>query len=100
MSHPFLISSLIWQEMNLCRELIWRDPSDGLQYNRIEEIDRIYDFLVGLNPEFDVVRGRILGQRLIPSLMEVYSEIHLKEDCTSAMNTYATPTLLTLLFLV
>ena len=85
--------SLIWQEMDLCRELVWRDPTDGVQYSRIEENDRIYDFLAGLNPKFDVVRGRILGQRPIPSLMEVCSEIRLEEDRTSAMNISATPTI-------
>ncbi|TYK07795.1 Beta-galactosidase [Cucumis melo var. makuwa] len=50
-----------------------------------------YDFLIDLNPKFDVVRGRILGQRSIPSLMEVCFEIHLKEDRTSALNISTTP---------
>ncbi|KAA0048807.1 Beta-galactosidase [Cucumis melo var. makuwa] len=61
--------SLIWQEMDLCRELVWRDPTDGLQYSRIEEVDRIYDFLVGLNPKFDVVRGHILERGPLPVAM-------------------------------
>ena len=76
------------------RKLVWSNPSDGLQYSRIEEIDRIYDFLLGsLNPKFDIVQGRILGQRSIPSLMEVCSEIRLKEDRTSAISISATPTI-------
>ena len=80
--------------MNLCRKLLWNIPNGGVQYSRIEEIDRIYDVLsylnpkfdvvcghildniydvlADLNPKFDVVRGHILGQRL--SLMEVYSD--------------------------
>ncbi|KAL0557503.1 hypothetical protein IC582_006047 [Cucumis melo] len=80
--------SLIWQEMSLCR-----DPTNGLQYSRIEKVDRIYDFLTGLNPKFDVVRGHILGKRPIPSLMEVCSEICLEEDRTSAMNISTTPSI-------
>ncbi|TYK06446.1 Beta-galactosidase [Cucumis melo var. makuwa] len=64
---------------------------DDLQYSRMEEIDRIYGFLVGLNPKFDIVRGHILHQRPIPSLMEVYYEIRLEENCTSAMSILATP---------
>ena len=64
-----------------------------MQYSRIEEIEKIYDFLVGLNPKFDVVQGHILGQRSIPSLMEVYYEIRLKEDRTSAMSISTTPTI-------
>ena len=43
----------------------------------------MYVFLAGLNPKFNIVRGRILGQRsTIPSLMEVCFEIFLEEDCT------------------
>ncbi|KAA0062000.1 Integrase, catalytic core [Cucumis melo var. makuwa] len=38
------------QEMELCKELVWSNLSDDLQYSRIEEIDRISDFLAGLNP--------------------------------------------------
>ena len=79
--------------MDLCKELVWRDPTDGLQYSRIKEVDRIYDFLAGLNPKFDVIRGHILGQRPIPSLMEVCSEIRLEEDHTSAMNISTTPSI-------
>ena len=61
MLHSFLISSLIWQKMDLCTEQVWSSPSNGLQYSKIEEIDNIYDFRAGLNPMFDVVRGCILG---------------------------------------
>lgn len=49
--------SLIWQEMDLCREIAWDCPNDGIWYARIEEIDRIYDFLAGLNLKIDVVHG-------------------------------------------
>lgn len=61
-----------------------------IQYSRIEEVDRIYDFLVGLNLKFNVVHGRILGQGPTPSLMEVCSKVQLKEDRTSAMNILTT----------
>ena len=54
----FLINSLIWQKMDLYRELVWSSLNNGFQYSRIEEIDKIYNFHVGLNPKFDVVRGR------------------------------------------
>ncbi|KAL4030907.1 hypothetical protein IC575_009161 [Cucumis melo] len=77
----------------LTRNLLMQKTSlgDDLQYSRMEEIDRIYGFLVGLNPKFDIVRGHILHQRPIPSLMEVYYEIRLEENCTSAMSILATP---------
>lgn len=53
--------SLIWQETVLCRVIVWNCPREDIQHFRIEEIDRIYDFLAGFNFKFDVVRGHILG---------------------------------------
>ncbi|KAA0032806.1 glutathione S-transferase DHAR3 [Cucumis melo var. makuwa] len=64
-----------------------------ITYSRIKEIDKIYDFLAGLNPKFDIVRGHILGQRPIPSLMKVCYEIRLEEDRTSAMSISTTLTI-------
>lgn len=78
--------SLIWQEMDLCREIVWNYPCGGVQYSKFEEVDLIYNFLVGLNSKFDLARGRIIGQKLIPSLMEVCSEVWLEKDHTSAMD--------------
>ncbi|KAA0041977.1 uncharacterized protein E5676_scaffold306G002040 [Cucumis melo var. makuwa] len=52
--------------MDLFRELVWSSPSDGLQYSRIEEIDKIYDFFVGVNPKFDVVRECIKARGQFP----------------------------------
>ena len=40
--------------------------NDNVQYSRVAEIDRIYDFLAGLNSKFDIIRGRILGQDQFP----------------------------------
>ncbi|KAA0051253.1 Beta-galactosidase [Cucumis melo var. makuwa] len=71
--------------MDLCRETVWDTPNDGTQYAKLEEADRVYDFLAGLNPKFDTVYGRILGQRPLPSLMEVCFEVRLAEDRTNAM---------------
>ncbi|TYK00188.1 Copia protein [Cucumis melo var. makuwa] len=72
--------------MDLCRETVWDTPNDGTQYAKLEDADRVYDFLAGLNPKFDTVYGRILGQRPLPSLMEVCFEVRLEEDRTDAMS--------------
>ncbi|KAA0054973.1 Double-stranded RNA-binding protein 4 [Cucumis melo var. makuwa] len=47
----------------------------------------------GLNPKFDTVYGRILGQRPLSSLMEVCFEVRLEEDRTNAMCVPTTPTI-------
>ena len=72
--------------MDLCREIVWNCPNNGIQCSRIEKVARIYVILAGLNPKFDIVRKHILGQRPIHSLVEVCSEVHLEEDRTSAMS--------------
>ncbi|XP_038880494.1 uncharacterized protein LOC120072153 [Benincasa hispida] len=85
--------SLLWQEIDLCREMIWNCSCGGVLHYQSEETDRVYDFLSGLNSKFDTVRSCILGTRPIPSLMEVCSEVRLEEDRSKAMNsTLVTPT--------
>ncbi|TYJ99589.1 Beta-galactosidase [Cucumis melo var. makuwa] len=79
--------------MDLCRGTVWDTPNDSTQYAKLEEADRVYDFLAGLNPKFDNVCGRILGQRPLPSLMEVCFEVRLEEDRTNAMGVLTTPTI-------
>ena len=58
--------SQLRQEMGLCREIVKNTPNDGTQNARLEEIDRIYDFLAGLNPKFDIVCGRYLARDPFP----------------------------------
>ncbi|KAL0548962.1 hypothetical protein IC582_013441 [Cucumis melo] len=85
--------SLLWQEMDLCRETVWDTPNDGTQYAKLEQADCVYDFLAGFNPKFDTVCGRILEQRPLPSLMEVCFEVRLEEDRSNAMGVLTTPTI-------
>ncbi|XP_038906526.1 uncharacterized protein LOC120092499 isoform X3 [Benincasa hispida] len=75
-----------WQEMDLCRQIVWNCAQDGAQYLKLEEADQVYVFLAGLNLKFDNVRSCILGQRPTPSLREVCSEVRLEEDRSHATN--------------
>ncbi|KAA0035018.1 putative mitochondrial protein [Cucumis melo var. makuwa] len=77
--------------MDLCTETVWDTPNDGTQYAKLEEADRVYDFLARLNPKFYIVCGRILGQIHLPSLMEVCFEVCLEEDRTNVMGVLTTP---------
>ena len=36
--------SLIWKEMDLCRDIMWDCPCGGVQYSKIEEVNRVYNF--------------------------------------------------------
>ncbi|RVW92470.1 Retrovirus-related Pol polyprotein from transposon TNT 1-94 [Vitis vinifera] len=49
------------------------------------EQDRVYDFLVGLNPEFDQVRIQILGKQEVPCFNEVVALIPGAESRTCLM---------------
>lgn len=39
-----------------------------------------YDFLVGLNRDLDVVRGRILGRAPLPLIGEAFAEVRREEN--------------------
>ena len=52
---------------------------DAVVLKRFMDKDRIYDFLAGLNVEFDAVRVQILGKQDLPSLNETISIICAEE---------------------
>ena len=49
-------------------------------FKKTVEDNRIFKFLIGLNIEFDEVRGRIIGRQPLPSIGEVFSEVHREES--------------------
>ena len=46
-----------------------------MKFKWIPEKERVFNFLASLNPELDQVRRRILMEKLIPSIREVYNEV-------------------------
>ena len=46
---------------------------------------RIFKFLLGLNPNLDEVRGRILGTKPLPSIRAVFSEVRREESRKKVM---------------
>ncbi|KAI3788025.1 hypothetical protein L2E82_00620 [Cichorium intybus] len=76
----FTTLNRFWQQPDVLDTLSWSCPADGKQYKKIQETDRIYKFLLGLNQELDEVRGRILGTKPMPSLREVFSEVRREES--------------------
>lgn len=44
------------------------------------EKDRVYDFLGGLNFDFEVVRKRVLNKDPLPSILEVFAYIKREEN--------------------
>nr|CAN75638.1 hypothetical protein VITISV_043620 [Vitis vinifera] len=53
----------LWQELDHYRVIKTKCPEDATILKDFIEQDRVYDFLVGLNLEFDQVRIQILGKQ-------------------------------------
>ena len=75
----------------LYQDFEWKIEEDFFQHKKIVQKERVFDFLGGLNPEFDLVRGRILGMRSIPSVTETYAEIRREESRLAVMMKKETP---------
>lgn len=75
----------LWQELGYYQVIEMKCPEDAAILRSFIEKDRVYDFLAGLNPEFDHVRIQILGKEFTPSLEEVISLIQAEESRRSVM---------------
>lgn len=74
----------LWQELDHYRCIKTRCPEDAVILKNYIEKDRVYDFLVGLNVEYDQVRVQILGKEL-PSLNETISIVRAEESRRGVM---------------
>ncbi|RVX16088.1 hypothetical protein CK203_005836 [Vitis vinifera] len=59
--------------------LMWKCADDGLQYRKTIEKERAFDFLAGLNKSLDDVCGRLISQKLFPSIREIFAEVRREE---------------------
>ncbi|KAK3004984.1 hypothetical protein RJ639_017902 [Escallonia herrerae] len=80
----------LWQEMDRYRCIEMKCSDDAAVLKNFIEKDRNYDFLAGLNIEFDQVRIQILGKEELPSLNETISIINDEESRRGVM-LYAQP---------
>ncbi|KAL5857493.1 hypothetical protein ACOSQ3_004951 [Xanthoceras sorbifolium] len=70
----------LWQDLDMFYDHKWKNSADGIYFNQIIESSRIFTFLVGLNIEFDEVRGRIIGRQPLPSINEVFAEVRREQS--------------------
>ena len=47
----------MWQELDQCYDDVWENPNDCARFQKHEENDRVYIFLVGVNRSLDEVKG-------------------------------------------
>ena len=69
-----------WQELDQCYDDVWENANDLAQSKKREEHYKAYMFLARVNRNLDEVKGRILGQKPLPSIREVFSEVR-QEEC-------------------
>lgn len=67
------------QEMDIYQNIQMKCSDDASLLKRFVENDRIYDFLIGLNMEFNHVQVQILGKEDFPSLNKTVALIRAKE---------------------
>lgn len=75
----------LWQELDHYRCIRMKCSDDAAILKNFIEKDRVYDFLAGLNVEFDQVRVQILGKEDLPSLNEAISLIRAEESRRGVM---------------
>jgi uncharacterized Zn finger protein len=68
-----------WLELDYYQDFKMQCSDDVVILKKYMEIERIFEFLVGLNIEFDQVRVQILGKESLPLLNEVLSLIRAEE---------------------
>jgi hypothetical protein len=61
----------LWMDLDHYHVIKTHRAVDSTIIKKFIKQDRVYDFLMGLNPEFDQVRIQILGKPQVPSLNEV-----------------------------
>ena len=77
--------SSLWQELDFYQDFQADCPSDAAKFQKLIEKERVYDFLAGLQTEFDPIRVQVLGGDPFPSLRETYAYVQQEESRRSVM---------------
>ncbi|KAL5764323.1 hypothetical protein ACOSP7_016679 [Xanthoceras sorbifolium] len=75
----------LWQEMDHYQCIQMKCSEDAVRLKRFVEKDRTYDFLAGLNMEFDEVQVQVLSKEELSSLNETISIILAEEGRRGVM---------------
>ncbi|XP_019052646.1 PREDICTED: uncharacterized protein LOC109114430 [Nelumbo nucifera] len=69
----------LWQEIDLIEAVTWNTPNDAETYRKFVERNRVFDFLTGLNPEYDITKQNILSKESV-SLSQAYALVSSEES--------------------
>ena len=68
-----------WLELDYYQDFKMKCSEDAVTFKQYVERERVFEFLAGLNVEFDQVRVQVLGKDTLPSVNEVVSLIRAEE---------------------
>lgn len=83
----------LWQDLNF-NDYEWKSPKDSNHHQKTKEDNRIFRFLIGLNVEFDEVRGRIIGRKSSPSIRDVFLKFAMRRAVVLSCSIKKTPAIL------
>jgi hypothetical protein len=69
----------IWQELDFLNPYDMESAKDTATLKKRIENERVYDFLVGLDPGFDQIRVQVLAQDPTPNLRSTYAFVQQEE---------------------
>ncbi|KAI9195707.1 hypothetical protein LWI28_017357 [Acer negundo] len=75
----------LWQELDHYWCIAMKCSDDATTLKKVMEQDRVYDFLAGLNVDFQQVRVQILGKDELPSLNSAIFMVRAEESRRSVM---------------
>ncbi|XP_043809433.1 uncharacterized protein LOC122722509 [Manihot esculenta] len=75
----------LWQELDYYQDFQADCTGDTVKFQRMIEKERVYDFLAGLNNEYDPIRVQVLGRNPFPSLQEAHAHVQQEESRRHAM---------------
>jgi hypothetical protein len=76
---------LIWQDLEYLRLSAMMCLADATTQKKEIKEDRLYDFLVGLDPSLDQVRSQVLAQDPLPYVCNSFAFVRSEELCHDAM---------------
>ncbi|GAV74095.1 hypothetical protein CFOL_v3_17576 [Cephalotus follicularis] len=74
----------LWQQLDAYRTHKPSIPKELVTYQK-DTKERVYEFLAGLNPEFDQIRVQVLGRVPFPTLWQAYNMVQQEETRRSSM---------------
>ncbi|KAJ7961445.1 Retrovirus-related Pol polyprotein from transposon TNT 1-94 [Quillaja saponaria] len=75
----------LWQELDYYQEYQLVHHADAASYKKVVDKERVYDFLAGLNLEYDQIRVQVLGRDPFPNLRQTYAYVQQEESRRIAM---------------